>query len=157
MKIGYARVSTHDQNLDLQIDALEKAGCERVFQDRVSGAKKARPGLEEARNFMRPGDSLVVWRLDRLGRSLHHLISTVTALEKQDIGFQSLQESIGTTTSGGRPIFHISGTMAEFERNLIRKRTQVGLAWFPLLMTSRLFALSSKLAYKLELHLKQMN
>ena len=127
MKIGYARVSTHDQNLDLQIDALEKAGCERVFQDRVSGAKKARPGLEEALNFMRPGDSLVVWRLDRLGRSLQHLISTVTTLEKKDIGFQSLQESIDTTTSGGRLIFHIFGALAEFEHNLIRERTQAGL------------------------------
>jgi DNA invertase Pin-like site-specific DNA recombinase len=127
MKIGYARVSTLDQNLDLQIDALEKAGCDRVFQDRVSGAKKARPGLEEALNFMRPGDSLVVWRLDRLGRSLQHLISTVTALEKQDIGFQSLQESIDSATSGGRLIFHIFGALAEFERNLIRERTQAGL------------------------------
>jgi DNA invertase Pin-like site-specific DNA recombinase len=127
MKIGYARVSTHDQNLALQIDALEKAGCERVFQDRVSGVKKARPGLEEALNFMRPGDSLVVWRLDRLGRSLQHLISTVTTLEKQDIGFRSLQESIDTTTSGGRLIFHIFGALAEFERNLIRERTQAGL------------------------------
>jgi len=127
MKVGHARDSTHDQNLALQIDALEKARCERVFQDRVSGSNKARPGLEEALSFMRPGDSLVVWRLDRLGRSLQHLISTVTALEKQDIGFQSLQESIDITTSGGRLIFYIFGAMAESDRNLIRERTQAGL------------------------------
>jgi DNA invertase Pin-like site-specific DNA recombinase len=128
MKIGYARVSTYEQNLDLQTDALKNMGCEQVFHDQISGAKTKRPGFDEALSYLRSGDMLVVWRLDRLGRSLKHLIETVNLLEEKGIGFQSLQESIDTTTSGGKLIFHIFGALAEFERNLIRERTQAGLA-----------------------------
>ena len=127
MLIGYARVSTLEQDVSLQTDALQQAGCERIFQDKISGAKADRPGLQEALNYARSGDSIVVWRLDRLGRSLKHLIETVGQLEEQGIGFRSLQESIDTTTSGGRLIFHIFGALAEFERNLIRERTIAGL------------------------------
>lgn len=128
MKVGYARVSTHEQNLSLQKDALKQAGCGKIFRDQVSGAKAQRPGLQEAKTYVREGDTLVVWRLDRLGRSLKHLIETVTVLEERGVGFQSLQESIDTTTSGGRLVFHIFGALAEFERNLIRERTRAGLA-----------------------------
>jgi len=128
MKIGYARISTYDQNLSLQMDALKKADCEKIFHDRISGAKTKRPGLNEALAYLRDGDVLVVWRLDRLGRSLKHLIELVNFLEEQGIGFQSLQESIDTTTSGGKLIFHIFGALAEFERNLIQERTYAGLA-----------------------------
>lgn len=129
MLIGYARVSTDDQIFALQDDALRKAGCTRIFYDKMSGAKAKRPGLEEALNYLRDNeDILVVWRLDRLGRSLPHLIEVMSRLEKRGIGFQSLQESVDTTTSGGRLIFHIFGALAEFERNLIRERTQAGLA-----------------------------
>jgi DNA invertase Pin-like site-specific DNA recombinase len=127
MFIGYARVSTHEQTLALQQDALQKAGCSKIFTDTVSGAKTERKGLEEALSYVRPGDSLVVWRLDRLGRSLPHLITTLTALEERGIGFKSLTENIDTTTSGGKLIFHIFGALAEFERNLIRERTTAGL------------------------------
>lgn len=128
MLIGYARVSTHDQNLALQIDALKKAGCNKIFRDKISGSKTERPGLKAALDFVRDGDTLLVWRLDRLGRSLKHLIETVNQLEERRIGFRSLQEAIDTTTSGGRLIFQIFGALAEFERNLIRERTQAGLA-----------------------------
>src|SRR5947209_12157805 len=128
MLIGYARVSTEDQHLDLQQDELEKAGCEKIFTDTVSGTKARRPGLEEALSHLRAGDTLVVWRLDRLGRSLRHLIDTVTDLQERGIGFKSLTESIDTTTSGGRLVFHIFGALAEFEREIIRERTQAGLA-----------------------------
>ena len=127
MLIGYARVSTQEQTLHLQQDALTKAGCDRIFTDTASGAKTERIGLEEALNYVRKGDTLVVWRLDRLGRSLPHLITTMTALEERGIGFKSLTENIDTTTSGGKLIFHIFGALAEFERNLIRERTQAGL------------------------------
>ena len=127
MLVGYARVSTIEQNASLQVDALKEAGCQRIFRDKVSGAKEERPGLYDAIDFLRKGDSLVVWRLDRLGRSLKHLIETVAQLEERGIGFRSLQESIDTTTSGGRLIFHIFGALAEFERNLIRERTMAGL------------------------------
>ncbi|MDH3675507.1 MAG: recombinase family protein [Anaerolineae bacterium] len=127
MKVGYARVSTDDQNLSLQLDALKQADCEEIYQDQVSGATAERTGLQEALAYLRPGDTLVVWRLDRLGRSLKHLIEIVTKLEERGIGLQSLQESIDTTTSGGRLVFHIFGALAEFERNLIRERTQAGL------------------------------
>ena len=127
MKIGYARVSTDDQDLALQEDALKQAGCAKIFQDKVSGAKVQRPGLTEALEYLRQGDTLVVWRLDRLGRSLKHLIDTVAWLEERDIGLISLQESIDTTTSGGRLVFHLFGALSEFERNLIRERTQAGL------------------------------
>lgn len=128
MKVGYARVSKYEQNLALQMDALEEAGCEKLFHDQVSGAKTQRPGFDEALAYLREGDILVVWRLDRLGRSLPHLIETINVLEGRGIGFQSLQEAIDTTTSSGRLIFHIFGALAEFERNLIRERTQAGLA-----------------------------
>lgn len=127
MKIGYIRVSTLDQNPELQRDALEQTGCERIFEDKASGAKTERPGLAEALNFVRKGDSLVVWRLDRLGRSLKHLIEVVEQLETQGVGFISLQEGFDTTTSGGKLIFQLFGALAEFERNLIRERTQAGL------------------------------
>jgi DNA invertase Pin-like site-specific DNA recombinase len=127
MLIGYARVSTHDQTLNLQQDALTKAGCNKIFTDTASGAKAERIGLEEALNYVRKGDTLVVWRLDRLGRSLPHLIATMTDLEERGIGFKSLTENVDTTTSGGKLIFHIFGALAEFERNLIRERTQAGL------------------------------
>jgi len=127
MYIGYARVSTDDQNLDLQRDALEKANCEQIYADQVSGTKARRPGLETALSHLRSGDTLVVWRLDRLGRSLRHLIDTVTDLQEKGIGFKSLTENIDTTTSGGKLVFHIFGALAEFEREIIRERTQAGL------------------------------
>lgn len=127
MLIGYARVSTLEQDIALQVDALNKAGCDNIFDDTASGASTQRPGLTEALSHLRKGDTLVVWRLDRLGRSLKHLIETVALLEERGIGFRSLQESIDTTTSGGRLIFQIFGALAEFERNLIRERTQAGL------------------------------
>ncbi len=127
MLIGYARVSTHDQTLNLQRDALEKAGCTKIFTDTISGTKTDRPGLEQALSYVRPGDTLVVWRLDRLGRSLKHLIETITALHERQIGFKSITENIDTTTSGGKLIFHIFGALAEFERDIIRERTQAGL------------------------------
>jgi DNA invertase Pin-like site-specific DNA recombinase len=127
MLIGYARVSTHDQTLALQQDALTKAECSKIFTDTASGAKTERIGLEQALTYVRKGDTLVVWRLDRLGRSLPHLISTMTDLENRGIGFKSLTENIDTTTSGGKLIFHIFGALAEFERNLIRERTTAGL------------------------------
>ncbi|MFC1715566.1 recombinase family protein [Candidatus Poribacteria bacterium] len=127
MLIGYARVSTHDQNLDLQKDALEKAGCERLYVEQASGSSSSRPELEQALEVLREGDTLVVWRLDRLGRSLKHLIELFAQLEGRRIGFRSLTESIDTTTPGGRLIFHIFGALSEFERNLIRERTRAGL------------------------------
>jgi DNA invertase Pin-like site-specific DNA recombinase len=127
MLIGYARVSTHEQTLALQQDALQQAGCHKLFTDTASGATTERIGLNEALNYVRKGDTLVAWRLDRLGRSLRHLITTMTDLEERGIGFKSLTENIDTTTSGGKLIFHIFGALAEFERNLIRERTQAGL------------------------------
>jgi DNA invertase Pin-like site-specific DNA recombinase len=127
MLIGYARVSTHDQTLHMQRDALEKAGCKKIFTDQVSGTKTERKGLTEALSHLREGDILVVWRLDRLGRSLRHLIDTVTMLQSMGIGFKSLTENIDTTTSGGKLVFHIFGALAEFEREIIRERTQAGL------------------------------
>ena len=127
MLIGYIRVSTHDQNLDLQRDALKKAGCSKFFEDQASGSTQARPALDRMLDSLREDDTVVVWRLDRLGRSLKHLIEVVTYLEENKIGFKSLQESIDTTTSGGKLIFHIFGALAEFERNLIQERTKAGL------------------------------
>src|SRR5918992_1509840 len=127
MLIGYARVSTQEQTLNLQQDALKKAECSKIFTDVISGVKTERKGLDEALAYVRKGDTLVVWRLDRLGRSLPHLITTMTSLEERGIGFKSLTENIDTTTSGGKLIFHIFGALAEFERNLIRERTQAGL------------------------------
>lgn len=128
MLIGYARVSTQDQNLDSQQDALKKAGCEKIRTDKTQGTAAARSGLDQTLELLRPGDTLVVWRLDRLGRSLKHLIELVGELEERGIGFRSLQESIDTTSSGGKLIFHMFGALAEFERNLIRERTNAGLA-----------------------------
>src|SRR6478735_7302752 len=128
MNIGYARISTGEQLLDLQRDALTAASCASIFTDTLSGSKASRPGLDEALSHIRKGDTLVVWRLDRLGRSLKHLIEVVTALEERGIGFKSLTEQIGTTTPGGKLIFHVFGALAEFERDLIRERTTAGLA-----------------------------
>jgi DNA invertase Pin-like site-specific DNA recombinase len=127
MFIGYQRVSTTDQSVDLQSDALTKAGCERIFTDYASGAKADRPGLTEALAFARSGDCLVVWRLDRLGRSLRNLIDVVADLDARGVGFRSLQESIDTTTSGGKLVFHVFGAIAEFERDLVRERTLASL------------------------------
>jgi DNA invertase Pin-like site-specific DNA recombinase len=130
MLIGYARVSTRDQNLELQIKPLQKVGCEKIYTEKATGAGRDRPELQAALDFMRPhsGDTLVVWKLDRLARSLKQLIETVENLEKQDIGFKSLTEAIDTTTSGGKLIFHIFGALAEFEKGLIKERTIAGLS-----------------------------
>jgi DNA invertase Pin-like site-specific DNA recombinase len=128
MLIGYARVSTLDQTLNLQQDALTAAGCEHIYTDTVSGSVTTRPGLAQALSHLRAGDTLVVWRLDRLGRSLGHLIDTIKDLERRGVHFKSLQEQIDTTTSGGKLIFHVFGALAEFERDLIRERTHAGLA-----------------------------
>ena len=127
MLIGYARVSTDDQNLALQRDALAAAGCEKVYEDRISGAKAERPGLALALEVARAGDTLVVWRLDRLGRSLKDLIALAERLDKRGIGLRSLKEALDTTSSGGRLVFHMFGALAEFERDLIRERTRAGL------------------------------
>src|SRR3954469_11479620 len=128
MLIGYARISTLDQTLALQQDALSAAGSEQLYTDTVSGSVTERPGLSQALSHLRAGDTLVVWRLDRLGRSLAHLIETVRQLHALGIGFRSLQEQIDTTTSGGKLVFHVFGALAEFERDLIRERTHAGLA-----------------------------
>ncbi|QHE73078.1 resolvase (plasmid) [Rhodococcus sp. WAY2] len=126
--LGYARVSTAEQTADSQRDALSAAGCSRVWTDTASGATTSRPQLNDLLSHLREGDTLVVWRLDRLGRSLPHLLQTVEDLDERGVGFRSLTESIDTTTSGGKLIFSIFGALAEFERNLIRERTEVGLA-----------------------------
>lgn len=128
MLIGYARVSTQDQNTALQIEALEAAGCEKVFTEKASGAQRDRPQLKAALEYMRGGDTLVVWKLDRLARSLKQLIETVEDLEEREIGFRSLTEAIDTTTAGGKLIFHVFAALAEFERSIIRERTIAGLA-----------------------------
>lgn len=128
MKIGYARVSTHEQNLNLQLDALEKENCQRIYRDEISGAKSDRPQLSEMMKQLRQGDVVVVWRLDRLGRSVKHLIELVEEMKKLDVGLKSLNEGIDTSTSAGTLIFHIFSALAEFERNLIRERTIAGLA-----------------------------
>lgn len=127
MLIGYARVSTTDQTLNLQKDALEKIGCVKIFTDTISGSTTERKGLDEALAYVREGDTLVVWRLDRLGRSLKHLIETITTLNNRKIGFKSITENIDTTTSGGKLVFHIFGALAEFERDTIKERTKAGL------------------------------
>jgi DNA invertase Pin-like site-specific DNA recombinase len=127
-KIGYARISTDEQNLALQLDALSAAGCETVYQDEgLSGSAMKRPGLELALAALKPGYALVVWKLDRLGRSLSHLIEIIDTLGKNGVGFQSLSESIDTTTAGGRLLFHLMGALAEFERALIAERTKAGM------------------------------
>lgn len=128
MLIGYARVSTSDQKLDSQLDALKEAGCEDIYTDKASGVRSDRPGLAEALRYVRRGDTLVVWKLDRLGRSLPDLVKTVEQLRERKIGFKSLQENIDTTTPTGKLIFHIFASLAEFERDLIRERTNAGLA-----------------------------
>lgn len=125
--IGYARVSTAEQDAALQRDRLAAAGCKVIFDDVASGAKTDRPGLTAALAHLREGDVLVVWKLDRLGRSLRHLVDTVTALEARGIGLRSLTEAIDTTTPGGRLIFHVFGALGQFERDLIRERTRAGL------------------------------
>ena len=127
MKVGYARVSTNDQHLYMQEDALKNDGCKEIYHDIASGAKTARPGLEDALDYLREGDILVVWKLDRLGRSTQHLIHTVKSLNDRGIGFKSMQENIDTTTSGGKLIFYIFSALAEFERDLIEERTKAGL------------------------------
>jgi DNA invertase Pin-like site-specific DNA recombinase len=127
MKIGYARVSTLDQNLNLQTDALQNAGCDKVFTDTASGSIDSRKGLIDAVEFCRSGDSHVVWKLDRLGRSLRHLIDTINQLQSKGVEFVSLQESVDTTTSGGKLVFHVFGALAEFEREMIRERTKAGI------------------------------
>jgi DNA invertase Pin-like site-specific DNA recombinase len=128
MKIGYGRVSKNEQNEVLQIDALKAAGCEKWFIDKVTGAKAERKGLSEALAYIRPGDTFVVWKLDRAGRSLKHLIELLKGLQERDIAFVSLTEQIDTATPGGKLIFHLMGALAEFERDLIRERTNAGLA-----------------------------
>ncbi|MGO4598514.1 recombinase family protein [Terrabacter sp. 2RAF25] len=126
--VGYARVSTLEQDAALQRDALHAAGCQRIFTDKASGKLEHRPALDEMLDQLRPGDTVVVWRLDRLGRSLRHLIETVQTLEGRGVAFRSLTESIDTSTPGGKLIFHLFGALAEFERDLIRERTMAGLA-----------------------------
>jgi DNA invertase Pin-like site-specific DNA recombinase len=128
MKFGYARVSTKDQHLELQLDALTKAGCEKIYQDIASGARTERPALNEVINNLRAGDVLVIWKLDRLGRSLNHLIGLVNDLMERNIGLQSLHDPIDTTTAQGRLSFNLFASLAEFERDLIRERTQAGLS-----------------------------
>lgn len=125
--IGYARVSRNEQNLELQVDTLREKGCTKIFTDKITGTTFERKELSAALAFLRHGDVLVVWKLDRLGRSLKHLIETVTKLQERNVGFISLTESIDTTTPGGKLIFHIMGALAEFERDLIRERTHAGL------------------------------
>jgi DNA invertase Pin-like site-specific DNA recombinase len=127
MLIGYARVSTQDQRPELQRDALLAAGCERLFEEKASGASRERPQLQAALAFMREGDTLVVWKLDRLARSVKQLIETVEDLEARGMGLRSLTETIDTTTSGGKLIFHIFAALAQFERSIIRERTTAGL------------------------------
>jgi DNA invertase Pin-like site-specific DNA recombinase len=127
MIVGYARVSTQDQNPEYQVDALEKAGCEQIFQEKFSGTLRERPELSQCLRTLRVGDVLVVWKLDRLARSLKDLVEIVQGLQDRGIGFKSLTESIDTTSSGGRLVFHIFGALAEFEHDLIRERTIAGL------------------------------
>lgn len=127
-RVGYARVSTDDQDPALQIDALRAAGCAEIFEDKLSGVIRKRPGLERALEAVTPGGTLVVWKLDRLGRSLRDLIGIITALGEAGCGFRSLSEEINTQTPGGRLIFHVLGALAEFERSIIAERTRAGLA-----------------------------
>lgn len=128
MKIGYARVSTNEQTVHAQVDALEAAGCERIFTEVASGGNKTRPTLAEAIQYLRDGDVLVCYKMDRVARSLPHLIEIMDGLNTRNIGFQSLTEDINTTTPSGKLIFHIFGAISEFERDLIRERTMSGLA-----------------------------
>lgn len=127
MKIGYARTSTLDQNLDLQLDALKSCGCEKIYQEQISSVKDHRPQLENCLQALRAGDTLYIWRLDRLGRSLKDLINIVTQLQEMDCELVSIKESIDTSTTSGKLTFHLFASLAEFERELIRERTQAGL------------------------------
>jgi DNA invertase Pin-like site-specific DNA recombinase len=127
-KIGYARVSTDEQHLALQLDALNAAGCDRIFEEKASGGDIDRPVLAETLAYLRPADTLSVWRLDRLGRSLVHLIDLVEGLEQRGVGFQSLTEGLDASTAGGELVFHVFGALAQFERRLVRERTLAGLA-----------------------------
>ncbi|WP_434274533.1 recombinase family protein [Aliarcobacter cryaerophilus] len=127
MQIGYARVSTLDQNLDLQIDALNQAGCKKIFQDKITGTKLKREQLQNAIDYLRAGDVLVIWKLDRLGRSLKDLLLIVNELNQKEIGLKSLHENIDTTTPTGKLIFHIFASLAEFEKDVIKERTNAGL------------------------------
>ena len=127
MLVGYARVSTQDQNLDLQVKALTKAGCKKVFDDKISGTRAERPGLTSALAMLREGDTLVVWKLDRLGRSVKHLVDLVGELHRQGVQFKSLTDSIDTGTASGRFFFHVMASLAEMERELIVERTCAGL------------------------------
>jgi DNA invertase Pin-like site-specific DNA recombinase len=127
LKIGYARISQDTQSIDLQIDALTAAGCEKIFTDTMSGFRNDRPGLKQALEFARSGDSICAWRLDRLGRSLSHLIQLMQDLERRGIGFRSLTEAIDTTTPGGRLTYNLFASLAEFERSILRERTRAGL------------------------------
>jgi DNA invertase Pin-like site-specific DNA recombinase len=154
MLIGYARVSTVDQNLDLQVDALRTAECERIFSDKTTGARADRPGLREALGFVREGDLIVVWKLDRLSRSLSHLVETVQELERRGIGFRSLTEGLDTSNSGGKAIFPLFAAIASVERTLIQERTRAGLAAArqrgriggrPKLLTAEKLAVATKL------------
>jgi DNA invertase Pin-like site-specific DNA recombinase len=128
MLIGYARVSSHDQNLHLQIDELKKAGCSKIFSDKMSGMKKSRPGLDDALSYMRKNDTLVIWKLDRLGRSVNGLISLVEKLKQEGIHFQSITDGIDTATPAGRFFFHVMASLAQMERELLIERTKAGLA-----------------------------
>lgn len=127
MLIGYARVSTQDQNLDLQREALSKAGCEKIFEDKISGSRNDRPGLNKALEMLRKGDTLIVWKLDRLGRSVKQLVNMVNSLEAQNINFKSLTDSIDTSTPTGRFFFHVMASLSEMERELMIERTRAGL------------------------------
>lgn len=126
--LGYARVSTEDQHLALQEDALREVGCWRIYTDKLSGSLRSRPELDRMLGHLRPGDTLVVWKLDRLGRSLRHLLDTVALLEERGVGFKSLRENLDTTTAAGRLVFHIFGALAQFEREMTLERTHAGLA-----------------------------
>ncbi len=128
MLIGYSRVSTNDQNLDLQIDNLKSAGCEKIFRDKLSGAKSIRPGLEKLYENIREGDTVIVWRLDRLGRSLKDLIEIINKFQSKGVTFKSITENIDTTTASGELIFHIFCSLAQFERRLIKERINAGIA-----------------------------
>ncbi len=127
MRIGYARVSTIDQNLDLQLDALRMQQCERIFTDQLSGSKAVRPGLEELKHILRKGDQVIVWKLDRLGRSLRDLVDLVNYFEDKEVGFTSIEDRIDTTTPVGQFTFHVFAAVAQFERDIIRVRTMAGL------------------------------
>ena len=127
MLIGYARVSTQDQNLDLQIEALHKAGCKKVFEDKLSGSRADRPGLANALEMLREGDTLVIWKLDRLGRSVKHLVDLVGELHAREVQFRSLTDAIDTSTPSGRFFFHVMASLAEMERELTVERTRAGL------------------------------